>query len=200
MNKKQKVVFAVVVILSALIVIGTFGAIIYALKRSAPTENPGYATAKPSVMPTATPSPAKFDPYGRFHMLGLTGDCQIVTTWETLPGVWVRNHYGPVEYSGDTVSVTYTAFPAVILKDDVGQTWAVDFSYDPIRVYAQGSYFWAGIATNYQIQPVNPAPFILQAQKTVPNHALISVYSEWRWENKNNYYGWTPINSVCIEN
>jgi hypothetical protein len=160
------------------------------------------ASADQRVQPTIkpTPMPQELDPGGRFSWLTLVGKCKsAVETWKSLPGVWVRYSYDDVEYAGETAYVVYNAYPVVILKDsnESGQTWAVDFGYDPVRVYAQDTYFWGGVEMRRQFQPLDPEPYLKRGLEIVPNHTPIVVRSEWRWTDYNDHYEWAPISTSC---
>lgn len=153
--------------------------------------------------PTETPTPGQFDAYGRFSWLDVEGECaEILGTWYASPGVVVRNNYGEVEYAEEfsIAYVDYTAYPVVVIKDsgETSQTWVVDFGYDPVRVYAQDDYFWAGLQNKDQFQPLDPDPYLERALEILPSHIPIVVRSEWHWmPDADGDYGWDP-STVCL--
>ena len=166
----------------------------------------GRQEATISIQPTIepTPAPQELDPYGRFPWSKLEGVCRnTLDTWQSSSGVQVRYAYGDVEEAGETAYVVYTVYPVVILKDsgEKGQTWAVDFSYDPIRVYAQDDYFFAGVEDRSQFQPLDPDPYLERGLEIVPNHSPVGVHSEWHWlADDNGYFDWVPTKATCVNN
>lgn len=161
------------------------------------------SSAGQNTQPTVelTPVPREFDPYGRFPWSEFEGECRnTFETWQSSSGVQVRYAYGAVEEAGETAYVEYTLYPVVILKDsgEKGQTWAVDFSYDPIRVYAQDDYFFEGVEDRHQFQPLDPDPYLERGLEIVPNHSPVVVHSEWHWlADDLGYYDWALTKATC---